>query len=69
MQIGEANSRPWRYCDPSHKEKFMFWAIFVALLVLWAVGLICHVAFSNLLLVIAVIVLIIRLIRGRAPGK
>jgi hypothetical protein len=47
----------------------MFWAIFVALLVLWAVGLICHVAFSNLLLVIAVIVLIIRLIRGRAPGK
>jgi len=38
----------------------MFWAIFVVLLVLWAIGLICHVAFSNLLLVIAVIVLIIR---------
>jgi hypothetical protein len=29
--------------------------------------LICHVAFSNLLLVIAVIVLIIRLVRRRAP--
>ena len=36
----------------------MFWAIFVVLLVLWAIGLICHVAFSNLLLVIAVIVLL-----------
>lgn len=47
----------------------MFWIIFIALLVLWAVGLICHVAFSNLLLVIAAIVLIVRLIRGRAPGK
>ena len=45
----------------------MFWAIFVVLLVLWAIGLICHVAFSNLLLVIAVIVLNIRLIRRRAP--
>jgi hypothetical protein len=69
MQISETNSRPWPNNCPSHKEKFMFWAIFVALLVLWAVGLVCHVAFSNLLLVIAVIVLIIRLIRGRAPGK
>jgi hypothetical protein len=47
----------------------MLWITFVALLVLWALGMICHVAFSNLLLVIAVIVLIIRLIRGRAPGK
>jgi hypothetical protein len=45
----------------------MFWAIFVALLILWALGLICHVAFSHLLLAIAVIILIIRLVRGRAP--
>ena len=45
----------------------MFWAIFVILIVLWALGLICHIAFSNLLLVIAVILLIIRLVRGRAP--
>jgi len=47
----------------------MFWAIFVVLLVLWAIGLICHVAFSNLLLVIAVIVLVIRLVRRRAPWE
>jgi hypothetical protein len=45
----------------------MFWAIFIILLVLWAIGLICHVGFSNLLLVIAVIVLIIRLVRRRTP--
>jgi uncharacterized protein DUF5670 len=44
----------------------MFWAIFVILLILWAFGLVCHFAFSNLLLVIAVIVLIVRLVRGRA---
>jgi hypothetical protein len=45
----------------------MFWAIFVILLVLWAIGLICHIAFSYLLLVIALIILIVRLVRGRAP--
>ncbi|MBV9105382.1 MAG: lmo0937 family membrane protein [Verrucomicrobia bacterium] len=45
----------------------MFWAIFVILLILWAIGLICHIAFSHLLLVIALIVLIIRLVRGRSP--
>jgi Family of unknown function (DUF5670) len=45
----------------------MFWAIFVILLVLWAIGLICHIAFSYLLLVIALIILIIRLVRGRDP--
>ena len=45
----------------------MFWAIFVVLLILWAIGLICHIAFSNLLLVIAVIALVIRLVRSRTP--
>jgi hypothetical protein len=48
-------------------DNLMFWAIFVILLVLWAIGLICHIAFSNLLLVIAVVALIIRLLRRRAP--
>jgi Family of unknown function (DUF5670) len=51
----------------SYSDNFMFWAIFVILLILWALGLICHVAFSNLLLVIAVIVLVIRLVRSRSP--
>jgi hypothetical protein len=43
----------------------MFWPIFIILLVLWAIGSICHLAFSYLLLVIAVIVLVVRLLRGR----
>jgi Family of unknown function (DUF5670) len=43
----------------------MFWAIFVILLVLWATGSICHVGFSYLLLVIALIVLVVRLLRSR----
>jgi Flp pilus assembly protein TadB len=47
----------------------MFWAIFVLLLVLWAVGLICHIAFSHFVLVIALIILIVRLVRGRAPRQ
>jgi hypothetical protein len=45
----------------------MFWPIFLILLILWAIGLISHFAFANLLLVIAVIVLIIRLVRSRRP--
>ena len=36
----------------------MLWAIFFILLILWALGSICHIAFSYLLLVIAVIVLV-----------
>jgi hypothetical protein len=47
----------------------MFWVIFVLLLVLWALGLICHIAFSHLLLVIALIILIVRLVRGRVPRQ
>lgn len=45
----------------------MFWAIFIILLLLWAVGLLCHFAFSNLVLAVALIILIIRLFRSRAP--
>jgi hypothetical protein len=43
----------------------MFWAIFVLLLVLWAVGWMCHVVFSHFVLLIALIILIVRLVRGR----
>ena len=43
----------------------MFWAIFVILLILWAIGSICHVAFSYLALVIALIVLVFRLLGSR----
>lgn len=44
----------------------MLWTIAVILVVLWALGLATHVmgAFIHLLLVIAVIVIVIRLVRG-----
>jgi hypothetical protein len=47
----------------------MLWTIFVILLVLWLLGLVGHIAgsFIHLLLVAAVIILIIRLVQGRAP--
>jgi len=47
----------------------MLWTIIVILLVLWLLGLLVHVGGSliHLLLVIAVIVLVINLVRGR-PG-
>jgi hypothetical protein len=47
----------------------MLWTIFVILLVLWLLGLVGHVAggFIHILLVFAVIVLVVRLIQGRAP--
>ena len=47
----------------------MLWTIVVILLVLWLLGLLVHVGGSliHLLLVIAVIVLVINLVRGR-PG-
>jgi hypothetical protein len=47
----------------------MLWTIIVILLVLWLLGLLVHVGGSliHLLLVIAVIVLVINLVKGR-PG-
>jgi hypothetical protein len=57
-------------CKPNHlKQKglAMLWTIIVILLVLWLLGLLVHVGGSliHLLLVIAVIVLIINLLKGR----
>lgn len=47
----------------------MLWALAVSLVVLWALGLVVfHVASSliHLLLIVAVAVVILRLVRGRA---
>ena len=47
----------------------MLWTIFVILLILWLLGLVSGYAlggFIHILLVIAVVVLVIRLIQGRA---
>ncbi len=47
----------------------MLWTIFLILLVLWLLGLVSGYkmgGFIHVLLVIAVVVLIIRLVRGRA---
>lgn len=45
----------------------MLWTIFVVLLILWLLGFSLHVAggLIHLLLVIAVVVLIVNLVRGR----
>jgi hypothetical protein len=48
----------------------MLWTIAVILLVLWALGLVSSFTmggFIHLLLVAAVIVVLVRLIQGRAP--
>jgi hypothetical protein len=45
----------------------MLWTIVVILIVLWALGLVTHVAggLIHLLLVIALIVAVVRLVQGR----
>jgi hypothetical protein len=48
----------------------MLWTIFVILLILWLLGLISgHTigGFIHILLVIAIVVVLIRIIRGRKP--
>jgi uncharacterized protein DUF5670 len=48
----------------------MLWTIAVILLVLWALGLVSSVTmggFIHLLLVAAIVVVLVRLIQGRAP--
>jgi hypothetical protein len=48
----------------------MLWTIAVILLVLWALGLVSSVTmggFIHLLLIAAVVVVLVRLIQGRAP--
>ncbi|HXO97695.1 MAG TPA: lmo0937 family membrane protein [Chthoniobacterales bacterium] len=48
----------------------MLWTIVVVLIVLWALGLFTHVAggLIHLLLVVAVIVIVLNLVRGRRAG-
>ncbi len=48
----------------------MLWTIFVILLVLWALGMVSSYTlggFIHLLLLVAVAVVLIRVIQGRAP--
>ena len=48
----------------------MLWTIGIILLVLWALGLVTSTTmggFIHVLLVIAVVVVIVRVIRGRSP--
>jgi len=48
----------------------MLWTIAVLLLVLWALGLVSSVTmggFIHLLLVAAVVIVLVRLVQGRAP--
>jgi hypothetical protein len=55
--------------DPG-KEELMLWFIAVVLLVLWVIGLVSSYTmggFIHVLLVIAVVVVLVRIIRGRRP--
>ena len=48
----------------------MLWTIAVILLVLWALGLVTSYTmggFIHILLVLAIVVVVVRLIQGRAP--
>ena len=48
----------------------MLWTIFVILLVLWLLGMVSSYTlggFIHILLVLAVVVVLIRVIRGRSP--
>jgi hypothetical protein len=48
----------------------MFWTIFTVLLILWLLGLVTGYTingFIHLLLVIAIVVVLIRIIRGKKP--
>jgi hypothetical protein len=52
------------------KEYPMLWTIFVILMVMWLLGLVTSYTlggFIHILLVIALVVLVLRLIRGRGP--
>jgi hypothetical protein len=48
----------------------MLWTIAIVLIVLWALGLLTHVAggLIHLLLVVAVIVIVLNLVRSRRAG-
>jgi Family of unknown function (DUF5670) len=54
----------------TEETKYMLWTIAVILIVLWALGLFTHVAggLIHLLLVVAIIVIVVNLIRGRRTG-
>jgi hypothetical protein len=49
----------------------MLWTVFVVLLILWALGLVSSYTmggFIHILLVVAVVVLVLNLVRGRRIG-
>jgi hypothetical protein len=53
---------------PHEKEYHMLWTIAVILLVLWALGLVSSYTmggFIHVLLVVAIVVVLVRVIRGR----
>jgi Family of unknown function (DUF5670) len=55
------------YLNQSKELKTMLWTIAIILIVLWAFGLLTHVAggLIHVLLVIAIIVIVLNLVRGR----
>jgi hypothetical protein len=76
LVIDWRNKNPWRLSNLDIRwyrqmrvNRTMLWTIAVILLILWLLGFSFHVAggLIHIILVIAVIVVVIRLVTGRAP--
>ena len=70
QRIAAISDRSPDLISTNRKTISMLWTIAVILIVLWALGLFTHVAggLIHLLLVVAIIVIVVNLIRGRRMG-
>jgi fatty acid desaturase len=66
-QIAAISDRSPDLISTNRKNEYMLWTIAVILIVLWALGLFTHVAggLIHILLVVAIIVIVVNLVRGR----
>lgn len=65
---GTPKANRWPREKPSGKENYMLWTVAVILIVLWLLGLVSSYTmggFIHILLVLAVIVVLLNVIRGR----
>jgi hypothetical protein len=65
---GTSKANRWPRETSSGKENYMLWTVAVILIVLWALGLVSSYTlggFIHILLVVAVIVVLLNVIRGR----
>ena len=53
--------------EPKKKREGMFWAIAIALMILWLAGVLTHIGgpLVHILIVIALVLIIYRLVKGK----